>query len=168
LGDRVSILKDGEVQQVGTPREVYREPANRFVGGFLGAPPMTLLGGRCEKGRLVLPVGSLPWPDGHRAHDGILEVGVRPEDVHPASSREVPAEGAVRFDARVELVEWLGSETWAHVDVPNESDGGSVRLVARVGSTAGVRVGDRLVLEIDADRLHLFDAGNGRRIPGNG
>jgi multiple sugar transport system ATP-binding protein len=168
LGDRVSILNGGEVQQVGTPRTVYRYPANRFVGAFLGAPPMNLMRGFREDGRLALPFGSLPWPAGLATNQDSLEVGVRPEDVHQAGPGEDPARTEVRFRATVELVEWLGAETWAHVEAGAGPDGGRTRLVARIEADGDVRAGHEIDLEVRAEHLHFFDASSGKRVGDRG
>ncbi|CAN5271792.1 ATP-binding cassette domain-containing protein [soil metagenome] len=135
MGDRVAVLRDGRLLQVGTPREVYDTPADVFVAGFLGSPPMNLLDGG----------GLLGGPAGTR-------VGIRPEDLH------VDAEGPIAV--RVELVESLGSETVLQV---RAEDG--THLAVRCGPRVTHAVDDQLCLLVDTVRLHVFDRVTGRRRP---
>ena len=133
MGDRIAVLADGRLQQVGTPEQVYDEPSNRFVAGFLGSPPMNLVpGGGVLGGE----------PD--------TVVGVRPEDVHITSDGGFPAEVAV--------AESLGSETVLSV----RCDDGT-RLAVRTGPRSPHRPGARLTLSVDSDRRHHFDATTGQR-----
>ncbi len=180
LGDRVAILRAGEVQQVGTPREVYARPANLFVASFIGTPTMNLIPGRLDCDRLALPIGE--WvlgPDRrHRlgARDGVVVAGLRPECITLADAQGAPS--AMDFEARVELVDWLGAELFAHLDVGPQSFEtspalaalpvgpgiGRLRLVARLDPGAAVSEGDHLRLAVADDALHLFDAATGRRL----
>jgi multiple sugar transport system ATP-binding protein len=158
LGDRVVVMKDGVVQQVGEPLELYNTPANRFVAGFIGSPAMnfadvTLAAGN---GRLWaeapgLRIG-LPEAIAHRANGrsgGKATVGIRPEDIHVAG----PADSAdLCFEAEVEVVEQLGSE------ILLDTRAGNTAFVASVDPTLRTRVHDRLKLAMNPARLHLFDA----------
>jgi multiple sugar transport system ATP-binding protein len=137
MGDRIAVLAGGRLQQVGTPAQVYDEPVNRFVAGFLGSPPMNLVpGGGVLGGE----------PD--------IVVGVRPEDVLIASDGS-----AVRgFPAEVALVESLGSETVLSVRC---EDG--TRLDVRTGPRSPYRPKATIALSVDPDRRHLFDRASGRR-----
>ena len=137
MGDRIAVLAHGRLQQVGTPGQVYDEPTNRFVAGFLGSPPMNLVpGGGVLGGE----------PD--------TVVGVRPEDISIATDRP-PAAG---FVAKVALVESLGSETvlWVRCD-----DG--TRLAVRTSPRSPYRVNAAVGLWVDPDRRHLFDRDSGMR-----
>lgn len=136
MGDRLAVLADGRLQQVGTPDQVYDEPANLFVAEFLGSPPMNLVPGGGVLG------GN---PD--------TVVGVRPEDIHVATA-DTPA----GFTADVALVESLGSETVLSVRC---EDG--TRLAVRTGPRTPHRPGDRLTLSVDPGRRHHFDQVSGRR-----
>jgi len=164
LADRLAVLHAGKIQQVGTPREVYRAPANRFVATFLGAPPMNLLHGARNAGDLVLPCGRVPWPS--TLPDGVaaVDTGVRPEDLREVVSHTGPAtDDALRFVGRVELVEWLGADSYAHVELT--ADGGSTtRVVARLSPGSAVEVGDEVGLEVAARSLHFFDPDTGDRL----
>jgi ABC-type sugar transport system ATPase subunit len=134
MGDRVAVLAGGRLQQVGPPQQVYDEPANLFVAGFLGSPAMNLVpaGG---------PLGGEPG----------TVVGVRPEDLH--------VDGAGRLEVEVTVVEALGSETVLAV----RADDGT-RLAVRTRPRAPHRPGERLRLAPDPARLHAFDATTGRRL----
>src|ERR1041384_5164219 len=116
LGDRVVVMRDGWVQQVGDPMELYNEPANRFVAGFIGSPAMNFADVRieAENGGLWALGGGIrlkvpgPLQNRVRAHVGkAMTLGIRPEDLHVASEAD-PAE--LTIDATVEVVERLGSE----------------------------------------------------------
>jgi multiple sugar transport system ATP-binding protein len=166
LGDRVVVMKDGLIQQVGTPLELYNRPRNRFVASFIGAPSMNLLtaGIREANGRLYAEVPGLrvALPARRRAEldrirTGRIIIGIRPEHVALASDTAGPDSV---FEARVEVVEQLGSEI-----VLQASAGSSIITVARVDPELGLCAGDRVRLAILADRVHLFDADTEQTIP---
>ena len=157
LGDRVVVMKDGWIQQVGEPLELYGRPTNKFVAGFIGSPAMNFadvtindVGGtvtaESQGLRLQVPparAGSL------RAYKGqTLTFGIRPEDVHMATGGD-PAH--YTFDATVEVVEPLGSEILLDVKA------GASTIVARVEPTVRVKVKDSIRLAVNPDRLHFFD-----------
>ena len=158
LGDRVVVMKEGVVQQVGEPLALYNEPANKFVAGFIGSPSMnfatvTVTDGN---GRLLAKNGGLeievPSPHAERLRPRIgeqLTLGVRPEDLHVASGRD--PEG-LTFPCRVEVVEQLGSEILLDVRVGEET------MVAAVEPTTRTKVQELLRLAVNPDRLHFFDA----------
>ncbi|MFO1160729.1 MAG: sn-glycerol-3-phosphate ABC transporter ATP-binding protein UgpC [Reyranellaceae bacterium] len=158
LGDRVVVMKDGVVQQVGEPLELYNTPANRFVAGFIGSPAMNFAdvtlasaNGKLWANARGLQIG-LPEALARRAngHNGAkATVGVRPEDIHVAGPAD-PAE--LCFEAEVEVVEQLGSEILLDTRV------GDATFVASVDPTLRMRVHDRLKLALNPNRLHLFDA----------
>ncbi len=109
LGDRVAVMSDGRIQQLGSPQEVYDHPANLFVAGFIGSPPMNLIDATCRGG--VLTAGPLTLP--LSVPDGDVVLGVRPERLAPATeSDDRPA-----LDVTVEVVEPLGSEVMVHGSV---------------------------------------------------
>ncbi|MGH8430361.1 MAG: ABC transporter ATP-binding protein [Solimonas sp.] len=158
LGDRVVVMKDGVVQQVGEPLELYNSPANRFVAGFIGSPAMNFAdvtlaasNGKLWAEAPGLRIG-LPEPIAHRANgrDGAkATVGIRPEDIHIAGPADTPE---FCFEAEIEVVEQLGSEILLDTRVGNNA------FVASVDPTLHARVHDRLKLAINPNRLHLFDA----------
>jgi multiple sugar transport system ATP-binding protein len=154
LGDRVAVIDKGIIQQVGTPLDVYDRPANRFVAGFLGNPPMNFLAGRAEKGSLVRK-GAEPLPLGERLSAFVpegkeVELGVRPEDF----ALEALEEGAkAPLAGRAAVVEPLGDQVVVTVDL--EGEGGSV--VAKTLPTKTPKTGSRVKLEVDSQRSHVFE-----------
>ncbi len=150
LADRIIVLRDGQLQQVGTPMQIYGEPTNRFVAGFFGTPAMNFLeatiaeesGARAARG----PGFEIALPD-DGAEAGEVVIGIRPECV---TLDERP--GASSLEARVELREMLGAEVLLHL----ESDAGSMTL--RADSNAPAREGENLTVWIDPANLHVFDA----------
>jgi len=158
LGDRVVVMKDGIVQQVGEPLELYNQPANKFVAGFIGSPAMNFCPVKVAEanGSLIAENSGLriKLPDevAHRLSGHIgreVTLGVRPEDlsVADADDRERPC-----FDAVVEVVEQLGSEILLDMKV------GDNLMMASVDPTARVKVRDKLRFAMRPSRLHVFDA----------
>ena len=157
LGDRVVVMRDGWVQQVGDPMELYNEPANRFVAGFIGSPAMNFAPVRivAEKGglwaigdgiRLEVPAPMTNRLGPYAGRD--VTFGIRPEDLHIASEAD-PVE--LTLDAVVEVVERLGSEILLDVAV------GRVTMVASVEPTATAKMHERLRLGVNPHRMHFFD-----------
>jgi multiple sugar transport system ATP-binding protein len=158
LGDRVVVMRDGWVQQVGDPMELYNEPANRFVAGFIGSPAMNFadvrIGGangalyaEGEGIRLKVP-GPLTNRLGPYAGKEVA-LGIRPEDMRIANDAD-PVE--MNLDAVVEVVERLGSEILLDVAV------GRVTMVAAVEPTVGAKVHEQLRLAVNPHRMHFFDS----------
>ena len=158
LGDRVVVMKDGVVQQVGEPLELYNAPSNRFVAGFIGSPAMNFAdvtlaenGGKPVAEAPGLRIG-LPGALAARARSKAgrkATLGIRPEDIHIASAADAPE---YCFDAVVEVVEQLGSEILLDTRV------GPALMVASVEPTLRMRAHDNLKLALKPERLHLFDA----------
>jgi multiple sugar transport system ATP-binding protein len=156
LSDRMAVLDKGAVRQVGVPREVYRRPADLFVAGFIGSPPMNLvpcrvldpapfqidcLGRRCASEARNIPAGAK------------LIAGLRPEDV-----LALPAPGEDAVEAAVLAAEPAGPVTWV------EAQRGDAVVRASASADAGYTPGDRVHLRFDCGDLVLFDAGTGRRL----
>ncbi|MGB6535220.1 MAG: sn-glycerol-3-phosphate ABC transporter ATP-binding protein UgpC [Xanthobacteraceae bacterium] len=157
LGDRVVVMKDGLVQQVGDPLDLYNEPANRFVAGFLGSPAMNFATvSLIEDGGMLHAVGDgmrlkLPPAAAARLRPHIgrqVTLGIRPEDLRVLFGE---AENGMSFSAVVEVVERLGSEILLDVKV------GSGSMVAAVEPTNQAKVREQVRLVANADRLHFFD-----------
>jgi multiple sugar transport system ATP-binding protein len=158
LGDRVVVMKDGWVQQVGEPLELYNNPANRFVAGFLGSPAMNFLNVTVAETNGALYIANpgfrlrVPEPciSRLRAHVGAdVWLGIRPEDLRVASGADP---SSMSFDAVVEVVERLGSETLLDVKA------GPCAMVAAVEPNIGAKIRDKLRLAPNPDRLHFFDS----------
>jgi ABC-type sugar transport system ATPase subunit len=165
LGDRIVILKDGLVQQVASPEDVYRRPANRFVASFIGSPTMNMLPVEIqgsEPVRLVaegvgiaLPAGG--FVRGRVPAPGKVLLGIRPEHVRDeAAARRL---GLPIVRGEVEITENLGSDLLVHVRV------GSWTLCAKFGGDVRIRPGEPVALGIDIHHCHLFeDSEEGRRL----
>jgi multiple sugar transport system ATP-binding protein len=159
LGSRVTVMRDGRVEQVGPPMEVYRRPASIFVGGFVGSPAMNFLEGQASAGRWSGPAGmSVAWGEAAAAPaaPAAVTLGVRPYDIAVAGADEGD------MPALVDVVEPRGNEALVHVRLGREGTGPEVRIVTppeplpRVETVVGLR--------LDRERLHWFDTGTGRRI----
>jgi ABC-type sugar transport system ATPase subunit len=145
MGDRVAVLSDGVLQQVGEPDEVYRRPANRFVATFVGSPAMNVLPAELDGDRLRAGPFIFDRPPG--LGDRPVEIGVRPEHLG------LVPDGA---QAVVEVVEVAGNETFIHLDA------GGTRLVARVGPEQRPAVGSTVALAVTIPgSVHVFDAETG-------
>src|SRR6266487_206222 len=149
MGQRIAVLHEGRLRQVGTPEEVYQKPADVHVARFVGTPGMNVLQGRGKgigDGDRVIEAGSLTIPVELSTYEGELQVGIRPENVGLCAVDR----GVGNVDVLV--VEPLGSETLVHLNA------GGQPLVARLPGFADVRVGTRVGVRVDRRRLYLFDA----------
>ncbi|WP_031433272.1 ABC transporter ATP-binding protein [Methylomarinum vadi] len=177
LGDRVAVLNGGVVQQVGTPRELYRRPANLFVAGFIGSPGMNFVPGRIEDGRLLLPFGEVALPDRGGLGNGHVIAGFRPEAVSLVSGQDYH-ERSITFAADIDVAEWLGAELFVYSDTVVTAMAGAaaqqlfapgrVTLVSRLDPATMVKPGESLPLRLTADKIHLFDAETGNTLEGVG
>jgi multiple sugar transport system ATP-binding protein len=154
MGTRICIMKDGRVMQVGAPMDVYREPQNTFVAGFLGSPPMNLVPAEVVASGTgtELRLGEARLPLRNAAAPGPVTLGIRPEELQVAGDRQ--DEACVR--GSVTSIEQLGAETIVALDLPN---GGILR--ARLDNRARVKLGEILHLRPTSGSLHLFDLASG-------
>ena len=157
LGDRIVIMKDGVVQQIGTPQEVFEHPVNLFVAGFIGSPQMNFLNAKVEKngdnyalafGEYQIPVQK-PELEAYVGKEVIL--GIRPEDIHAEESFLNISE-ASNIEANVDLAEMMGSEIYLYLTCAGQN------LVARVPSRTGIKAEDHVKLALDTNKIHVFDA----------
>jgi multiple sugar transport system ATP-binding protein len=158
LSDRIAILRAGVLQQYGKPREIYGDPVNQFVAGFIGSPKMNFLDGRVEPAeggaRFVLDGSGLSWPLpglAPPAGNPPLTLGIRPE--HVALSREAGERGA-----EISLVEPVGAVTYVDLDVAG------LMVKASTDPAAGFDVGEAVGVNFPAGRVYLFDRPSGERI----
>jgi sn-glycerol 3-phosphate transport system ATP-binding protein len=156
LADRICVMNAGELQQVGTPQEVYDAPANVFVAGFMGSPAMNLLPASVDAGQVVVGGHALrPAPPGHPD----LVVGIRPECLRLAPERNPGIQVTVDFH------EPLGSHALVHCVVGQDSVGviedSSAGVVVQAESGIKPRPGERLTLTADPKHVYLFDVGTG-------
>jgi multiple sugar transport system ATP-binding protein len=178
LGQRVAVLRDGRIQQVDTPQELYTRPANLFVAAFIGSPAMNLVEGELEHGELRFGGYSIPLPASSAPRAGRVIAGLRPEAFEDAAFADPSLPS---LDVRVEVVEELGADTHVifSVDAPRveasevrEAAGDEDVLTAMEGSLFTARVdpataarpGARLRLAVDPARFHYFDAETGLRL----
>jgi multiple sugar transport system ATP-binding protein len=160
LGDRICVMQDGKVAQIGPPLEVYRRPANVFVARFLGSPPMNVVPARLTPNGAGVhaSLGGAALMLDHFASDAASGetalLGVRPEDIALAA----PSEGAPR--AVVQAVELLGAETILSAAL---DDGGDIAV--RTPRDARVAPGERICLRLDPDAVHLFHPETGAALP---
>ncbi|WP_250445289.1 ABC transporter ATP-binding protein [Actinotalea sp. C106] len=183
LGDRVAVLKKGELQQVASPRGLYEQPINLFVAGFIGSPPMNFLPGEVDGGTMRLPFAQVPIDGPLRERIGdrkLVIVGLRPEHVEDAALlEEDKAAGGVRFDAEIDVTEWLGSELYAYIpfdthpdvaakleELDRDLDGEGMRtqVIVALSSESDVRDGDEAQLWFDPARLMVFDPETGENL----
>ena len=163
LGDRIAVLLDGQLQQVGPPLEAYERPANSFVAGFIGSPAMNFfpctVSGDGENARLEGPGFSLELDPTHHlpltTHSSLL-LGVRPHDIR------LVAPSAADVCGRIDMIEPLGRELVIHLAVQGTVAETEVRFMA--AAETAVAVNDRVGGRFHRDRLHLFDAKTTRRV----
>ena len=159
MADRVVVMRDGLIQQVGRPGEVYRRPANRFVATFVGSPPMNLFDGRLRASdgglRFDGPIG-VPVPAANRVElaDDAVTLGVRPEEMVL-----VPEASAEAIPAVVELVEFVGADAYLTATL----DSGAVVMVRVDAETSSV-AGERVHLALVPGTARIFDS-SGDRVP---
>jgi multiple sugar transport system ATP-binding protein len=179
LGDRVAVMRNGVLQQVGTPRVLYEHPQNLFVAGFIGSPAINFLPARLEHGKLRLPFGEAPIPVGVNSGERDVIAGVRPEHFEDARISDAPG---LRFRTRVTVVESMGSEVYAYFDAPagavhsaqldelaqdagmDEVPGAGAQVVARLSAASAAEAGAEAELVLDASQIKLFDRESGRNL----
>jgi multiple sugar transport system ATP-binding protein len=189
LGDRVAVMHGGVIQQVDTPKNLYEQPENLFVAGFIGSPAMNFLPARLEEQTIALPFGDARIPD--RLHGrlpglrGARDViaGVRPEHFEDAALE--PGKPGLRFETQVDLVESMGSELYAYFDVRakgvesaqladlaedagvgdlSRRDGDAQQVVARLSPASRAQSGSAATLVLDTTDIKPFDPESGRNL----
>jgi multiple sugar transport system ATP-binding protein len=188
LGDRVAVMRAGILQQVDTPRVLYNNPRNIFVAGFIGSPAMNFFAAHVADGKVKLPFGDVPLPQGVQAGGDVI-AGIRPEDFEDANLVADEAPEHVVFEAPIELVESMGSEIYAYftvegsaaqsqelaelaadsgmADVPS-AGGEDAAAVARLSPESDVTSGAKARLALDTTKLHLFDPSDGTNLAHRG
>ena len=185
LGDRVAVMRAGVLQQVGTPAELYDNPKNLFVAGFIGSPAMNFMPAEISGGKLKLPIGEVDLSDlGVEQRDGKVVAGLRPENFEDTEViGDLREERGVTFEAEIDLVESLGSDLFAYFHIESEgvqsdqladiveeslaeTGAGEIRegheqIVARLDPTSKVKRRETAELWADTAKLHLFDPESG-------
>jgi multiple sugar transport system ATP-binding protein len=188
LGDRVAVMRSGELQQVGSPGELYNDPANLFVAGFIGSPAMNFMPGELRDGTVQLPLGEVKLPEEARARSGgaggKVIVGIRPESFEAASMvGDDVREHGTTFQAQIDLVESLGAEEYAYFEIEGASvqsdelnelaadsgvgeipSSGEGQVVARLDPATSLKKGEEAELWLDARKLHFFNPENGESL----
>jgi multiple sugar transport system ATP-binding protein len=186
LGDRVAVLRKGELQQIAPPKALYLHPANIFVAGFIGSPAMNFFPAELRDGEVELPMASFPSPDDLEAPSGSVVAGIRPEHFEDVSLvGRTQREDGVSFSARVSRLEWLGAELFAHFEVPKNREASTssglravadelreigVReehealTIARIDPASEIAEGDEAELWLDTGRVHYFDSETGENL----
>jgi multiple sugar transport system ATP-binding protein len=164
LATKIAVLKDGEVQQVGAPAEIYNRPANLFVADFMGSPAMNLLEGKVTKSEaganirlerrdhppIVLPIPTSA--DSAKLSDGAKVIfGIRPEAVNDTESVDNNAKSVIHFESEVEIVEPAGADTYVVTRAAGKE------LTARMRADTSVKVGDNHTFAFNLDKAVLFD-----------
>ncbi|WP_088008382.1 ABC transporter ATP-binding protein [Indiicoccus explosivorum] len=164
MANRIVVMKDGFIQQVGTPKEVYDYPENLFVGGFIGSPAMNFFDGVLEGDKFVTNGAALDVPARHLAllkENGYagkeLVLGVRPEHIS-AEKEDVQASPGTVIEAYIEVSELTGAESMLYSRL------GEQNFIARVEAHAEITAGQTLPLALDLERSHFFDPETTRRV----
>ena len=187
LGDRVAVMRSGIIQQVGAPQELYEDPLNLFVAGFIGSPSMNFMPADVDGSQVKLPMVQAELPDAVRSsiENSSLVAGIRPEHFEDAAlvGDDKRGRGAT-FRTKVEVLESMGSELYIHFSVAAEGveseelrelaeDSGSAevpgegeegRIVARLDAASKAQQGEEIELWLDTAKLHFFDSANGRSL----
>ena len=176
LGTRVAVLRKGIIQQVDAPQRLYHRPANTFVAGFIGSPPMNFAEGTLSGGSLEVGAFRFELPDGVKSRldrrDGAVMAGLRPEHFQDAA---LGGAGAATVPADIEITEQLGPETYAYFRIPgleaSEIGERPIELAgafaARLDPRSAAAPGRSVTLAIDLGGLQLFDAASGDSILGD-
>ncbi|HEY9878436.1 MAG TPA: sn-glycerol-3-phosphate ABC transporter ATP-binding protein UgpC [Leptolyngbyaceae cyanobacterium] len=162
LADKIVVLNQGQIQQIGTPQEVYTQPANCMVATFMGSPPMNILETVLSKGVFRVDAQKFPCPEAistqlSEAKGQIVNLGIRPEHIHVASTE-------AHLHIQVTVVEPLGRETLVRGILPDSTRTIPQTLQLQTAADSKLRAGDTLPVQLNLDRLFVFDAGTGQRV----
>lgn len=164
MATRLVVMKDGIIQQVGAPKEVYDSPENMFVGGFIGSPSMNFLTGTLKDGTFHLGDIGIKVPEGKMKVlrdqgyvDKDVVLGIRPEEIHdePVFIESTPD---TKITATIDVAELMGAESYLYTKVNDQT------FVARVDSRSDIQGGEQIDLAFDMNKVHFFDAETEKRI----
>jgi len=161
MATRIVVMKDGLIQQVDTPQNLYDAPCNMFVAGFIGTPQMNFINGKLVKQgtdvyfnfedvSVKLPEEKATAPELAEYIGQEVVVGLRPEAISDEAST-VEANPDTSFDVAVDVTELMGAEIYLYLNI------GETRLIARVSSRSKSRAGQNIKVNFDISRLHIFD-----------
>jgi multiple sugar transport system ATP-binding protein len=160
LGERIVVLRAGQIQQIGPPLELYHRPANRFVAGFIGTPPMNFLSGQLalqngnlffQAGMIRLNLGKIFPHAGKKLAGDMVTLGIRPEALCMRDEEQLEGKGNI-LRVRIDVVEVLGEK----MDLYGQCEVGQ-SIIARVEPQAGIRVGEWINLYVNQQKIHLFN-----------
>ena len=149
VGDRLAVLNNGELEQIGTPMEVYSKPASEFVASFIGSPRINIVSGEVKAG--TLQVDGFELPGFSQISDQPVKVGIRPEDF--------VLESTAKMSLQIDLVEELGSDELLYCVSPTGLD----YRIRRPGGS-GHKVGENITVSVISEKLHLFSSQSGKRL----
>ncbi|WP_100330460.1 ABC transporter ATP-binding protein [Bacillus xiapuensis] len=164
MATRIVVMKDGVIQQIGTPKEVYDNPENIFVGGFIGSPSMNFFNGKLEEGHVIIGKQRFAIPEGKlrtlRDKDYVgkdIIFGVRPEDIHDEPVFIETFHGS-KLTISVDVAELTGAETMVYSSLEGQD------FVARIDSRSNITAGTKMELAFDMNKVHFFDKESELRI----
>ena len=159
LADRIIIMKDGFIEQIGTPIDVFTNPVNVFVATFIGSPPMNVI--ECdvikEKDELYIKIDSnmlMPCPSSKKdilSKSSKVYVGIRAEDIVPSENSNNNEKKGWNFEKSIDLAEPLGTETQLFFKLNNKE------IISRMYNPRLIKVGEKINFEIDITKIHFFD-----------
>lgn len=153
MATRIVVLKDGTIQQIGTPQEVYQQPENMFVAGFLGAPPMNFIKGYIKEHRLHLPSGEVIQQTANPVvEDGDVVIGIRPEHMQL---------GNRGIKITVDYKEMMGADLYIHGHIQDS------KIIIRASPDQSIHEGDVVFIHFQEQKIHLFDPKTEEAIAGN-
>ncbi len=161
MGDRIVVMKEGVIQQAASPEELYKNPSNLFVAGFIGSPQMNFIDVKVEgsvddcklvfgEAKVNLPAGKAKILKDKGYFGKIITMGIRPEDIHDELAfLKISKDSVVK--AKVDVVETMGSETYLYLVIEG------AKVIARVDSKSKAKIGDEVKVAFDKNKLYLFD-----------
>ena len=184
LGDRVAVLKRGQLQQIASPRELYEQPVNLFVAGFIGAPSMNFIPARIEGGTFRTPIGDIEVPERVRARlsgaPELVLLGLRPEHFEDAKFVDEAKVGhGTMFDAEFTHTEWLGNQQYGYIhyqqddtvqhklnELAQELDADEMpaQVVVSLDASSRIRGGSNSKIWLDSRRMHVFNPETGENL----
>ena len=157
MATRIVVMKDGYIQQVGAPKDIYDNPDNLFVGGFIGTPPMNFISGKVQKEffvgegiKILIPASKLEILKRNNSLTKELILGIRPEDIYDEKRMKNKLKDSI-VNFTVDVAELLGAETHIHTKLADNE------LIAKVNARADIRIGDAIELAFDMEKVHFFD-----------
>ncbi len=167
MATRIVVMKDGYIQQVGAPKDIYDNPNNLFVGGFMGTPPMNFVVGKVEKGRFIgegfnmlVPEEKIELLKVNKFLNKEVIMGLRPENIYDNENDKARFKDSI-VKLKVDVSELLGADSNVHAKV------GNTEIVAKVKARTNIHIGDDIELAFDLSQAHFFDPESELRLKDN-